>query len=77
MTIQCHQHALDEADKHHNLCAKRNNGSPVKQTREPSAESTALVLLNTSGTARAAEHAARAVDDEDPFQGPNIATPSI
>jgi hypothetical protein len=65
MAIQQHQRALDEANKHHDLWAKGNDGSPVKHTREPSndPQSTALVLANTSGTTRAAEHAAKPVEE--------------
>ena len=68
MVIQCHQRALDEADEHHDLQAKGNDGSPIKHTRELSNESndplsSALVLANTSGTVRAAEHAARPVEN--------------
>ena len=65
MAIQRRQRALDEADEHHDLRAKGNDGSPVKRTREPSndPQSTAPVLVNTSGIARAAEHAAKPVED--------------
>ena len=63
MAIQHRQHALDEANEHHDLRAKGNDGSPVKHTRGPSTESTAIVLANTSGAARAAEHAAQPIED--------------
>jgi hypothetical protein len=63
MVIQYRQCALDEANEHHDLWAKGNDGSPVKHTWEPLTESTILVLTNIIGTARAAEYAARPVED--------------
>ena len=68
MVIQHRQRALDEADKHHDLRAKGNDGSPVKRTREPLNESndplsSALVLANMSGTIRAAKHMARLMEN--------------
>ena len=63
MAIQYCQHALDEADEHHDLQAKGNNGSPIKHIRGPLTKSTAIILANTLGTVKAAEHTAKLVED--------------